>query len=80
MKEILGVYCKASNDACRAELSRLPMNSNILFSCVKCLKISYIYMAHWLNVFFMQQINQTRGLLRLNVFCTIWDFPFSAIT
>ena len=38
MKEILGVYWKASNDACRAELGRLQMNSKILFSCVKFLE------------------------------------------
>ena len=38
MKEILGVHCKASNDACRAELGRLLMESKILFSCVKFLE------------------------------------------
>jgi hypothetical protein len=38
MKEILGVHCKASNDACRAELGRLLMKSKILFSCVKFLE------------------------------------------
>ena len=35
LKEILGVHCKSSNDACRAELSRLPLKSKILFSSIK---------------------------------------------
>jgi hypothetical protein len=42
--------------------------------------ISYIYMAHVLNILFMQQINQTRGLLRLKVFHKIWNFPFSVVS
>ena len=31
----MGVHCKSSNDACRAELSRLPLKSKILFSSIK---------------------------------------------
>ena len=31
IKETLGVNCKASNDACRAELARLPLNSCLLY-------------------------------------------------
>ena len=30
LKETLGVHSKASNDACRAELNRLPLRGNIL--------------------------------------------------
>ena len=37
IKEILGVHCKTSNDACRAELARLPLKQTILFSCIKFL-------------------------------------------
>ena len=37
IKEILGVHCKTSNDACRAELARLPLKSKIMFSCIKFL-------------------------------------------
>ena len=35
IKEILGVHCKASNVACRAELGRLPLWAKISFSCIK---------------------------------------------
>ena len=35
IKEILGVHCKASNVACRAELGRLPLWVKISFSCIK---------------------------------------------
>ena len=34
MKEILGVHCKAHNDACRAELARLPMKNKIKHSII----------------------------------------------
>ena len=37
IKEILGVHCKVSNDACRAELNRLPLRNVILQSSVKFL-------------------------------------------
>ena len=37
IKEILGVHCKVSNDACRAELSRLPLQKIVLQSCIKFL-------------------------------------------
>jgi hypothetical protein len=33
IKEILGVHCKASNVACRAELGRLPLRAKISFPC-----------------------------------------------
>ena len=32
IKEILGVHCKTSNDACRSELGRLPLRTKILMS------------------------------------------------
>jgi hypothetical protein len=35
IKEILGVHCKASNVACRAELGRLPLRAKISFPCIK---------------------------------------------
>ena len=35
IKEILGVHCKASNVACRAELGRLSLWAKISFSCIK---------------------------------------------
>ena len=35
IKEILGVNCKTSNSACRAELGKLPLWSKISFSCIK---------------------------------------------
>jgi hypothetical protein len=35
IKEILGVHCKASNVACRAELVRLPLWVRISFSSIK---------------------------------------------
>ena len=35
IKEILGVHCKASNVACRAEFGRLPLWAKISFSCIK---------------------------------------------
>ena len=35
IKEIVGVNCKASNVACRAELGRLPLWAKISFSCIK---------------------------------------------
>ena len=38
IKEILGVHCKATNDACRAELCRLPLKSKILYSSIKYLE------------------------------------------
>ncbi|NYT28737.1 MAG: hypothetical protein H0A76_13340 [Candidatus Thiodubiliella endoseptemdiera] len=38
IKEILGVHCKASNVACRAELGRLPLWAKISFSCIKFLE------------------------------------------
>ena len=34
IKETLGVNCKASNDACRAELARLPLRNLIHASCI----------------------------------------------
>ena len=34
IKEILGVHCKAQNDACRAELARLPMKNKIKHSII----------------------------------------------
>ena len=37
VKEILGVHCKTSNDACRAELGRIPLKGKILFSCFQYL-------------------------------------------
>lgn len=37
IKEILGVHCKTTNVACRSELGRLPIQSKIMFSCVKFL-------------------------------------------
>ena len=43
IKEILGVHCKTSNDACRAELGRIPLKGRILFSCFK-------YLEHILNL------------------------------
>ena len=38
IKEILGVHCKTSNDACRAELGRIPLKGKILFSSIKYLE------------------------------------------
>jgi hypothetical protein len=35
IKEMLGVHCKASNVACRAEPGRLPLWAKISFSCIK---------------------------------------------
>ena len=40
IKEILGVHCKAMNVACRSELGRLPLQSKIMFSCIKFLNHS----------------------------------------
>ena len=37
IKEILGVHCKVTNDACRAELCRLPLRNIILQSSFKFL-------------------------------------------
>jgi hypothetical protein len=37
IKETLGVNCKASNDACRAELARLPLRNLIHASCINFL-------------------------------------------
>lgn len=34
IKEILGVHCKSSNDACRAELARLPLKNKICSSII----------------------------------------------
>ena len=37
IKEILGVHCKTSNVACRAELNRLPLSRNIMTQSIKFL-------------------------------------------
>ena len=37
LKEILGVHCKTSNDACRAEHGRLPLKTRTIFSSIKFL-------------------------------------------
>ena len=37
IKEILGVHCKTTNAACRAELGRLNMKSRISVTCIKYL-------------------------------------------
>ena len=37
MKEILGVNCKTTHSACRAEIGRLNMKSRISFKCIKYL-------------------------------------------
>ena len=37
IKEILGVHCKTSNAACRAELKRLPLSKNIMIQSMKFL-------------------------------------------
>ena len=42
IKEILGVHSKTSNDACRAELNRLPLRDKIL-------NLSFNYWQHELN-------------------------------
>lgn len=38
IKEALGVHCKASNDACRAELGRIPLKNKIVFSSINFLE------------------------------------------
>ena len=38
IKEILGVHCRASNDACRAELNRVPLKNKIIFSSINFLQ------------------------------------------
>ena len=49
IKEILGVHCKTSNDACRSELGRLPLRTKILmrsFNFLEHLTKSKHSMAH----------------------------------
>jgi hypothetical protein len=41
IKEILGVHCKASTVACRAELGRLPLWANNLIFLYKILGTSF---------------------------------------
>ena len=38
VKELLGVHCKTSNDACKAESGRIPLKGKILFSCFQYLE------------------------------------------
>ena len=41
IKEVLGVNCKTSNDACRAELARLPLKARIQCSVINFLDHIY---------------------------------------
>ena len=49
IKETLGVNCKASNDACRAELAPLPLRNLIHASCINFLPFCTFIRQH-LNI------------------------------
>lgn len=83
MKEILGLHCKTSNNACRSELGRLPLKAKIMLSSMKFLDhlISFDkILAH--DIFIktrenniwtsnMKKCIQKSGLLVFNIFsCT----------
>ena len=76
MKEILGVHCKASNDACRAELGRLPLKSRILFSCVKFLE-HILHLDGSLVKDIFQATNQSNPwIIKIKVILQNLGFPF----
>ena len=57
IKEQLGVHCKTLNVACRSELSRLPINTNIIMASIKYLDHLITFEMSLVHDIFLETLN-----------------------